>query len=102
MNRGVPPTAPNARTGESTPPGITSEARAKRSSDLLTRTMVRGGSVQAELVAFRILHRDPERAALLELVERRPPELDEPRRLLRQSCATGVGVETGCRAHVEM
>src|SRR5260221_2522479 len=27
---GVPPTAPNARTGESTPPGITSLAREKR------------------------------------------------------------------------
>src|SRR3954468_17014164 len=28
MNRGVPPTAPNARTGELTPPGVTACARA--------------------------------------------------------------------------
>src|SRR6266851_7698267 len=27
MNRGTPPTAPNARTGEFTPPGVTSRAR---------------------------------------------------------------------------
>src|SRR4051794_5303948 len=30
MNRGVPPTARNARTGELTPPGTTAEARSKR------------------------------------------------------------------------
>jgi hypothetical protein len=29
MNRGVPPTDPKARTGELTPPGITSRARSK-------------------------------------------------------------------------
>ena len=28
MNTGVPPTAPNARTGEFTPPGSTAQARA--------------------------------------------------------------------------
>src|SRR5690606_22262715 len=33
MNRGVPPTAPKARTGELTPPGTTRRARANRSSD---------------------------------------------------------------------
>src|ERR1700691_5060133 len=32
MNRGTPPTAPNARTGEFTPPGVTSRARAKSTS----------------------------------------------------------------------
>ncbi len=30
MNRGVPPTAPKARTGEFTPPGVTASARSKR------------------------------------------------------------------------
>src|SRR5258708_13174426 len=35
MNRGVPPTALNARTGEFTPPGMTSCARWKRASDCL-------------------------------------------------------------------
>lgn len=29
MNRGVPPTARKARTGEFTPPGVTREARSK-------------------------------------------------------------------------
>src|SRR5437868_9021470 len=33
MNGGVPPTPPNARTGESTPPGITRLARSNSSSD---------------------------------------------------------------------
>jgi hypothetical protein len=33
MNRGVPPTARNARTGELTPPGVTRSARSSRSSD---------------------------------------------------------------------
>src|SRR5580692_11800535 len=32
MNLGTPPTAPKARTGEFTPPGITSRARSKSSS----------------------------------------------------------------------
>src|SRR5258707_7010380 len=32
MNRGVPPTEPNARTGEFTPPGMTARARANRES----------------------------------------------------------------------
>ena len=32
MNRGTPPTAPNARTGEFTPPGVTSRARANSDS----------------------------------------------------------------------
>src|SRR5829696_2751377 len=35
MNRGVPPTALNARTGELTPPGISFCARANKSSDLV-------------------------------------------------------------------
>src|SRR5258708_24144413 len=35
MNRGVPPTALKARTGEFTPPGMTSCARWKRASDCL-------------------------------------------------------------------
>jgi hypothetical protein len=33
MNRGTPPTARNARTGEFTPPGVTSEARRNRSEE---------------------------------------------------------------------
>src|SRR5579884_2237174 len=33
MNRGTPPTGPNARTGEFTPPGVTSTARANSSAD---------------------------------------------------------------------
>src|SRR3954447_650279 len=33
MNRGVPPTALNARTGEFTPPGVTARARSKRAAD---------------------------------------------------------------------
>src|SRR5208282_3995454 len=32
MNLGTPPTAPNARTGELTPPGVTSRARANSDS----------------------------------------------------------------------
>jgi hypothetical protein len=32
MKRGVPPTAPNARTGELTPPGVTSRARAYKAA----------------------------------------------------------------------
>src|SRR6185503_11075074 len=34
MNKGVPPTPRKARTGELTPPGINSWARAKRRADL--------------------------------------------------------------------
>src|SRR3569833_3152799 len=34
MNRGVPPTAPNARTGELTPPGTTAPARANSSCEI--------------------------------------------------------------------
>ena len=33
MNRGVPPTALNARTGELTPPGVTASARSKSAAD---------------------------------------------------------------------
>src|SRR3990172_12035483 len=36
MKGGVPPTAPNARTGEFTPPGISLRARSNSSSDLVT------------------------------------------------------------------
>src|SRR4051794_29687545 len=36
MNRGVPPTAPNARTGEFTPPGVTCSARANHCADSST------------------------------------------------------------------
>jgi hypothetical protein len=35
MNRGVPPTALNARTGEFTPPGVTRVARSNQSRDLV-------------------------------------------------------------------
>jgi hypothetical protein len=33
MNRGVPPTALNARTGEFTPPGVTARARSNQAAD---------------------------------------------------------------------
>jgi hypothetical protein len=33
MNRGIPPTPRNARTGEFTPPGITAWARANQAAD---------------------------------------------------------------------
>ena len=33
MNRGVPPTALNARTGEFTPPGVTARARSNSAAD---------------------------------------------------------------------
>src|SRR5436190_21807550 len=33
MNTGTPPTAPNARTGEFTPPGMTAQARRKSKPD---------------------------------------------------------------------
>jgi hypothetical protein len=33
MNRGVPPTALNARTGEFTPPGVTARARSNKEAD---------------------------------------------------------------------
>jgi hypothetical protein len=33
MKRGVPPTARNARTGELTPPGVSSRARLNKASD---------------------------------------------------------------------
>src|ERR1700731_2555776 len=33
MNRGTPPTGPNARTGEFTPPGVTWTARANSSAE---------------------------------------------------------------------
>jgi hypothetical protein len=34
MNRGVPPTARNARTGEFTPPGVTIRARSNRACEV--------------------------------------------------------------------
>src|SRR5689334_7505013 len=37
MKRGVPPTAPKARTGELTPPGTISRARANRASEFSVR-----------------------------------------------------------------
>src|SRR5919197_5152920 len=51
MNRGVPPTARNARTGELTPPGVTTEARsnsdcetgASYGKDTAILTCVNGG-----------------------------------------------------------
>ena len=49
MNRGTPPTEPNARTGEFTPPGMTSRARAN--SDSLRG--VRGSSPESALRGVR-------------------------------------------------
>src|SRR6185369_2376706 len=43
MNRGVPPTALNARTGEFTPPGMRRCARAKSSSDCVMDRYCNGG-----------------------------------------------------------
>src|SRR3954454_14330166 len=39
MKRGVPPTAPNARTGELTPPGVTATARANHCAEVSTLGM---------------------------------------------------------------
>src|SRR3954451_18623038 len=38
MNRGVPPTALNARTGELTPPGVTPRARSKSAAEVVGGT----------------------------------------------------------------
>src|SRR6476659_10608748 len=45
MKRGVPPTAPYARTGELTPPGVTASARAKSASEAGTRSAVTPSSL---------------------------------------------------------
>src|SRR5687767_3520978 len=47
MNRGVPPTPRNARTGELTPPGMTSFARSKNESDCLP---MRAGIIGCESI----------------------------------------------------
>ena len=47
MNRGTPPTAPNARTGEFTPPGVTSRARANSDSLRAGHARVSHGASQA-------------------------------------------------------
>jgi len=52
MNRGVPPTALNARTGEFTPPGVTALARVNSSSEpvvfAVVLLVVLGGATLAE------------------------------------------------------
>src|SRR6476619_2527404 len=47
MNRGVPPTARKARTGEFTPPGITVWARANASTDRWS--VIRSGPVEGHV-----------------------------------------------------
>src|SRR4051794_37555250 len=49
MNRGVPPTALNARTGELTPPGVPACARANRAAEPVVRPAV--GRVVGPVVA---------------------------------------------------
>src|SRR3954466_8039313 len=49
MNSGVPPTALNARTGDDTPPGITSRARRKASSDLAVERGLRSAMGSGDL-----------------------------------------------------
>jgi hypothetical protein len=41
MNRGVPPTARNARTGEFTPPGVTVDARAYSAREIASSRVTR-------------------------------------------------------------
>src|SRR4051794_17634846 len=49
MNRGVPPTARNARTGELTPPGVTALARSNRATDAGAAA---SRSVMPDIVAY--------------------------------------------------
>jgi hypothetical protein len=44
MNRGVPPTAVKARTGEFTPPGITAHASSKSLAETVTAPLVEAGA----------------------------------------------------------
>src|SRR3954465_3753343 len=68
IKRGVPPTPRNARTGEFTPPGINSTARANNSSELsrvslsvaLMQAMIRQKLQYRERGATGIKHRDTE------------------------------------------
>ena len=53
MNRGVPPTALNARTGEFTPPGVTASARSKRAADWAVGGAV-GRAVEAAAVGSAV------------------------------------------------
>ena len=49
MNRGVPPTAENARTGEFTPPGIAAHALSNRRREFSVRAAVSGPDGIGEL-----------------------------------------------------
>src|SRR5699024_12776166 len=54
MKRGVPPTEPNARTGEFTPPGVTARAPSKRRAELSVCWFeVRWGVVTQPIVGKR-------------------------------------------------
>src|SRR5579863_4703235 len=65
MNRGTPPTAPNARTGEFTPPGVTARARANNRS-LRSATLAFAGVdevlEQSQGIGERVLARRAEPA----------------------------------------
>src|ERR1039457_6923928 len=104
MNRGTPPTAPNARTGEFTPPGVASRARANSAalrSVMLSLAGVDDELEQPQRVRQRMLLRgaDPARAQRAGVARRRaehvavravPPQaLAEPLRL-------GLGVRPAC------
>ena len=55
MNRGVPPTALKARTGEFTPPGVTRWARSNQSADAEVERGLRrvwSGLTVSDTVAF--------------------------------------------------
>src|SRR4051812_1531303 len=57
MNRGVPPTARKARTGELTPPGITRLARSKSAALDIVRGLERQARRGASVDVARILGR---------------------------------------------
>ncbi|GGN73258.1 hypothetical protein GCM10011610_15480 [Nocardia rhizosphaerihabitans] len=86
MNRGVPPTELNARTGELTPPGITEAARSKSWAETGTDDLVACGeeltdsSLSARLGApdDRVEHSDPDRSdPPTTRPTRRPPGADD-------------------------
>src|SRR4051812_14526296 len=71
MNRGVPPTEENARTGEFTPPGITAHASANRFAE--TSVLDMATSVPASPKASTTGCRRPANPHTLQLVGRSEP-----------------------------
>src|SRR5258707_7214353 len=78
MNRGVPPTEPNARTGEFTPPGMTARARANRESlRLVTGVTLRLAGV------YEVLEQ-PQRVRQRMLLRRAEPARGQAGRVARR------------------